>query len=110
QFFNKKDLSAAQRYMAPDYIQHNPNVTDGRDAFLKALSGFFANAPQLKMEVKRVAADGDLVWLHALQTGLPRGARAAVVDIFRVKNGKIVEHWDVIQPMPDHAVNPHPMF
>lgn len=109
-FFGDKDITAADKYLAPSYIQHNPLAATGRDAVKKFFTPFFANPaiPKTKIDVKRVAADGDLVWLHIRSK--TTGAERAVVDIFRVKDGKIVEHWDVIQSVPAKSANNNTMF
>lgn len=109
EFFGDHDVTAAERYLVPDYIQHNPGVADGRDALVNMVKGFMANAPKSKVDVQRAAADGDLVWVH-YRARMGAGT-TAIVDIFRFnKAGKIVEHWDVLQPVPEKSANPHPMF
>ncbi|BCM88175.1 hypothetical protein IAD21_00002 [Abditibacteriota bacterium] len=110
QFFGDKDIRAADKYLAPSYIQHNPLAATGRDAVKRFFTPFFANPaiPRTKIDIRRVAADGDLVWLHIRSK--TTGAERAVVDIFRVKDGKIVEHWDVIQTVPDKSANSNTMF
>lgn len=90
-------------FMAAEYRQHNPNIADGK----AGLTAFFAqnvkSSPGLKQTVKRIAADGDLVWVH-LHTVRWKGDRGlAVINIFRIADGKIAEHWDVAQPVPEHA-------
>lgn len=109
-FFGDKDITAADQYLAPSYIQHNPFAATGRDAVKKFFTPFFANPaiPKSKIDVRHVAADGDLVWLHIRSK--TTGAESAVVDIFRVKDGKIVEHWDVVQPVPAKSANNNTMF
>jgi predicted SnoaL-like aldol condensation-catalyzing enzyme len=109
-FYGEKDVKRAfETYVAPDYIQHNPNVPDGRAAAVAMLAPMFA-APGAKFEIKRIMVDGDMAVIHLLGRGDPKTAGAAVTDIFRLKDGKIVEHWDVLQPMPTTSANPHPMF
>lgn len=108
---NGKDADAAARYVAVDYIQHNPRVPTG----LAPLQGFVRelqrSAPQARSTVKRVIAQGDLVVLHShAQRGGPDDRGVALVDIFRVHQGKIVEHWDVMQPVPETAANQNGMF
>ena len=110
QFFGDKDIRAADKYLLPSYIQHNPHAATGREALKRFFAPFFANPaiPKTKIDVKRVAADGDLVWLHLRSKAM--GAENAVVDIFRIQNGKIAEHWDVVQPVPAKAANKNTMF
>lgn len=109
QMFGDKDLSAVDKYIAPEYIQHNPNVADGSAAFKKAAEGWFKGASKTKIDVQHIAAEGDLVFLHIKNTN-PDGSLKSTIDIFRLKNGKIVEHWDVHQDVPKESANEHPMF
>ena len=100
-------------WMHPDYIQHNPNAPTGRDATLTMMQASMARLPDLSHEVKRVVwGDADLVAVHFhfLREAGTRGD--AIIDILRVKDGYIVEHWDVVQPVPDPATckNPNGMF
>ena len=110
-FGQGKFKEARDKYMGNTYIQHNPTVPDGPEAFVNAMSTFTQKFPELKGEVKRVIAEGDLVMLH-VHTKTTSDARGrAVVDIFRVdENGKIVEHWDVGQDIPEKAANNNTMF
>jgi predicted SnoaL-like aldol condensation-catalyzing enzyme len=101
---------AFDRHVGPQYIQHNPMVPDGAEATIGFLSERFRKNPQATNAIKRVIADGDLVALHVLSTSGPGDRGRAIVDIFRVADGKIVEHWDVIQPVPETAANPNTMF
>ncbi|MBZ4191868.1 ester cyclase [Niabella beijingensis] len=107
--FGDKDLTAVDQYIAPGYIQHNPTVADGAAAFKKAAAEWFKGAPKTTIDVQHAAAEGDLVFLH-LKNKKPDGRITSTVDIFRLEHGKIVEHWDVHQDVPEKAANPHPMF
>lgn len=109
-FYRQKNVRAAfEKYVAPDYIQHNPNILDGREAAVAALASKFG-APGAHFDIKRILVDGDLAVIHLHGRMKPAEAGGAVADIYRLRNGKIVEHWDVVQPMPATAINPHPMF
>lgn len=110
QIIGRKDFEAGRRYMSEDYKQHSPYAQDG-PAGLKAFVDWFReNHPRHRYEVKKVIAEGDMVVLHLHGMGgmSPHGEQ--VVDFFRVKNGKVVEHWDVIQPIPEKAENPNGIF
>lgn len=109
-FFNDHETEQAGEVIAEDYIQHNPDVPDGKEPFVSYFTGFFAENPDSRAEIKRSATDGDLVWLHVHSTNGDDDAGEAVVDIFRVEEGMIVEHWDVIQAVPDEAANDNTMF
>mgnify|MGYP003607462314 CR=1 FL=1 len=109
QMFGDKDLTAVDKYIAPEYIQHNPTVADGSAAFKKATEGWFKGAPKTKIDVQHIAAENDLVFLHIKNTN-PDGSLVSTIDIFRLKDGKIVEHWDVHQDVPKESANKHPMF
>jgi predicted SnoaL-like aldol condensation-catalyzing enzyme len=115
--FHKKavfegDVENAFRiYAGGVYRQHNPLIEDGMEGLRKFVAWILANRPGAHGEIKRVFADGDYVILHSHWHGLsedPRGE--AVVDIYRSENGKVVEHWDVIQPIPEAAANNNTMF
>ncbi|EQA4279914.1 nuclear transport factor 2 family protein [Cronobacter dublinensis] len=108
-FFNQHDTAAAD-VVADDYRQHNPEVPDGKAPFVNYFSGFFRDNPQSRAKVIRSAADGDLVWLQVHSTNGSHDRGQAVLDIFRVKNGKIVEHWDIIQDVPEKTANANTMF
>ncbi|EOL8938463.1 nuclear transport factor 2 family protein [Cronobacter dublinensis] len=108
-FFNQHDTAAAD-VVADDYRQHNPDVPDGKAPFVNYFSGFFRDNPQSRAKVIRSAADGDLVWLQVHSTNGSHDRGQAVLDIFRVKDGKIVEHWDIIQDVPEKAANANTMF
>jgi predicted SnoaL-like aldol condensation-catalyzing enzyme len=101
---------AVARHVGPVYTQHNPLAPDGAAAFIQFVEGFRAQFPQLRVEVKRTVAEGDLVVTHAHLTLGPADRGSAVMDIFRFDRGKIVEHWDVGQPVPETAANDNTMF
>ena len=106
----KMDVDAATQYLGATYTQHNPTAPDGVEG-VKGLVKFLKEKfPQRKGEIKRVIADGDLVVLHVHSKPTPEDRGSAIVDIFRVENGKIVEHWDVMQPVPETAKNTNTMF
>ena len=98
---NKKDFEAASKYFGPKYIQHNPGAPDGIEGF-KTFVDFLRNKfPNSHSEIRRVFADGDFVILHVHAVREPGTLGRAIVDIFRLEDGKIVEHWDVAQDIPE---------
>ena len=107
--FGDLDLTVIDQYIVPNYIQHNPDATDGREALKKVLTEWFKTRKKGKINIQHIGADGDFVYLH-LKNKLPNGTLESNIDIFRIRNNKIVEHWDVAQAVPEHSVNPHPMF
>lgn len=105
-FIQGKPLKASQ-YLSESYIQHNPHVETGKAGFLKAFRSF--NPSGYSFDIKRVIASNDLVVLHThVKKGKENGS--AVIDIFKVKEGKIVEHWDVIQKVPRITAHKNTMF
>jgi predicted SnoaL-like aldol condensation-catalyzing enzyme len=106
----EKDYEGARHYMGSDYRQHAPYAADGHAGVAEWVRKFKEAFPQHHYEVKKIIAEGDLVVLHLHgKSGLhPYGE--SVIDIFRIENGKVVEHWDVIQPIPDSADNANSMF
>jgi len=107
---NQKDFEAAAKHFGPRYIQHNPNAADGIEGFKKFIEFRREKFPNAKSEIKRALADGDMVILHVHAVREPGERGVAIVDIFRLENGKIVEHWDVVQPIPEKAANTNSMF
>jgi predicted SnoaL-like aldol condensation-catalyzing enzyme len=107
---NQKDFEAASKHLGSRYTQHNPNAADGPEG-LKAFLGFLKEKfPNAKSEIKRVFAEGDYVILHVHAVREPGARGSAIVDIFKLENGKVVEHWDVVQPIPETAANSNGMF
>jgi predicted SnoaL-like aldol condensation-catalyzing enzyme len=106
----RKDLTVLDRYWDPGYLQHNPQMQNGVAAAKAGLGGYFASAPQLKVTPKRIIAEGDLVAVHSHYVNYPGDRGAAILDLFRVRNGKIVEHWDIIQNVPEASANGNGMF
>lgn len=109
-FTDRQPVKAAKKYISETkYIQHNPEGADGRDVFIKGFAQYILNS-DYKAEIKRVIAEGDLVVVHAHGKATSKDKGEAVVDIFRVEDGKIVEHWDVIQQVPEKSANNNTMF
>ena len=109
-FGEKRVREGAECYMREDYVQHNPRGRDGREAFIQMFEGFFERAPDLSLDVKRALAEGDLVALHSHFKLSPGEKGSAVVDIFRIEDGLIAEHWDVVQAVPEEARDPGVVF
>ena len=109
QGLNRKDVAAASKYLG-SYIQHNPNAEDGPEGFRKFIEFLKTKYPQSHSEITKVLVDGDFVILrvHAIREPGTRGN--AIVDIFRLKDGKIEEHWDSVQPVPEQSANQNGMF
>jgi predicted SnoaL-like aldol condensation-catalyzing enzyme len=99
---------AAERYMGRDYTQHDALAKDGREGFVEFTNFAATTWPEMHQEVKRIVAEGDLVMAHSLITLSSKDRGVAVVDIFRFEDGKIVEHWDVRQPVPERTVSGNP--
>ena len=92
--FNKRDYAAAERYWSPNYIQHSAHIQPGRNG----LFGLTKSAPpEMKYENSLIMAEGDMLMLHGRFTGLGLPANWIVVDIVRIENGLLAEHWDVIE-------------
>lgn len=110
--FNQHKLEeAVAKYVAEPYIPHNPGVADGGKVFIDAFAPFLKEHPQSRADIKRVIAEGDLVVVHVHSQTAPDDRGEAVIDISRLdENGKIVEHWDVAQPVPEKTASGHTMF
>ena len=102
---------AFARYIAPDYVEHSGDVPGGSTpANIKYMTELLAKSPQGRVDVLRAASANGLVFLHARFTPAPAATPIAIVEIFRVARGKIVEHWDVIAPVRDTPINPTSPF
>ena len=109
-FYTERNVRGAfQAHVSEHYIQHNPGLPDGREPAIVALTPKFAKAGA-SFEIKRILVDGDMAVIHVHARPEPASRGAAVVDMYRLNRGKIVEHWDVIQPVPEQSQNDHPMF
>jgi predicted SnoaL-like aldol condensation-catalyzing enzyme len=101
---------AVELYVGDQYIQHNPGVEDGTGGFIEYFERMQAEYPEKSIEFVRSVAEGDLVALHTHQTW-PGNEEYITMDIFRFdENGKIVEHWDSVQKIPEDAANENGMF
>jgi predicted SnoaL-like aldol condensation-catalyzing enzyme len=107
---NRKDFEAASKYLGPQYIQHNQKASDGPEGLKGFIQYLREKFPTAHSEIKRVFVDGDYVILqvHAVREPGTRGT--AIVDIFRLKDGKITEHWDVHEDILPKAANANGMF
>ena len=113
-FYNKalndKDVEAAIALMGPTYTQHNAQIADGKKGFRQFFAAFNQKYPQSHSSIVRVFADGDYVILHVHLVREPGTRGEAVMDIFRLDEGKVVEHWDVLQPIPENIPHSNTMF
>lgn len=107
---NQKDADAAIALMGNRYVQHNPNAADGPEGFRKFIGFLKEKFPNSKSEIKRSFVDGDYVILHVHAVREPGTRGSAIVDIFKLENGRIVEHWDAVQPIPETSANNNGMF
>ncbi len=115
EFYIKKQVrSSFEKWVDPGYIQHNPYAATGRDAAIAFLEPFVANNPTQKTTIHRIIADGNMVAVHSHGWDKAGDAAArrgfAVVDIFRVEGCKVMEHWDVLSPVPEASANTNTMF
>lgn len=112
-FTNRQPIKAANMYIDKNkYIQHNPEGQDGKEDFINGYAQFVLTT-NYKAEIKRVIAEDDIVVIHSygkVNPTDPKEKGEAVIDIFRIENNKIVEHWDVVQQIPEKSKNNNTMF
>ncbi len=109
-FNQRKPEEAVAKYQGAQYRQHNPSAKDGSEAFIGFVKWFAHTYPSFLISVKRIIAEGNLVVMHSHLVHEPGDRGNAVVDIFRLENGKVVEHWDVVQEIPEASANNNTMF
>ncbi|NRB48112.1 MAG: nuclear transport factor 2 family protein [Saprospiraceae bacterium] len=101
---------AVELYIGKEYIQHNPDVADGTEGFILYFERMQSEYPEKSIDFVRCIAEGNLVALHTHQTW-PGNDQYVTMDFFRFdENGKICEHWDAIQQIPENSKNPNTMY
>jgi predicted SnoaL-like aldol condensation-catalyzing enzyme len=110
-FFGDKDSTAIDKYIGDNIIQHSPLLHDTKEGFKEDLRPYYSrpNLPKTKVDIRHIAADGDKVWVMVRDVA-PNGKVFARIDIFKVENGKITEHWSVEQAEPKESDNKNTMF
>ena len=110
QVLNPMNSGAVERFIHADYIQHNQLAEPGREGLKRFLDMIREQTPQAVHDVKRAFVDGDHVTVHYHVRRWPGDAGWAVIDIFRIQDGLIAEHWDVMQDVVEDGPNPNGMF
>jgi predicted SnoaL-like aldol condensation-catalyzing enzyme len=109
-FNEKRPADAVVECVGRTYRQHNPKAADGPVAFIQFVLGFVGQFPEVNFEIQRLVAEGDLVVVHSHLKTSPQDRGSAVIDIYRMEDGKIVEHWDAMQEVPETSANDNTMF
>jgi predicted SnoaL-like aldol condensation-catalyzing enzyme len=104
------DYEESEKYLGPYYKQHNPMAEDGKEGLKKFIEWRKKALPNAKSVIKRIFADGDYVIVHVHSIREPGTRGVAIIDIYRLEDGKVVEHWDVIQDIPENPRNNNTMF
>jgi predicted SnoaL-like aldol condensation-catalyzing enzyme len=110
QAINRKNFNTASKFLGPRYVQHNQRAADGADGLKDFILVLREKYPNAHSEIKRVFAEGEFVVLHVHAVREPGTRGMAIVDIFRMKNGRIVEHWDVHEDIIENPANANGMF
>jgi predicted SnoaL-like aldol condensation-catalyzing enzyme len=108
-FRDHQIAEAFRKFVAPTYVQRNPRLADA-EATVKFLESRFRDKPDATYRIVRVVAEGDIVAIHSPSKLSPEDRGNAIVDIYRIADGRIVERWDVIQPIPETSANSSTMF
>ncbi|MEO3876305.1 nuclear transport factor 2 family protein [Nonomuraea sp. B12E4] len=107
--WNQGRTELADRFLSAGLIQHNPGLPDGRRPLAAFIDEMRAELPQARFEIRRMAVDGDLVFTHSLFTAHPGHSGIAVVDVFRIADDLIAEHWDLREDVPESTVSGNPI-
>jgi predicted SnoaL-like aldol condensation-catalyzing enzyme len=107
---NDKNFESAAKFLAPNYKQHNPTLSDGPEGIKKLTEILRARAPNMHVDIKHIFAVDDFVIVHSHSLSDPAKPGRAIADFYRMKGGLIAEHWDVIQDIPEHSANDNGMF
>ena len=99
EFFNEHDVASATKYVREDYIQHNPGVGQGRQALMDAFADKFKEHPEFCLNIKFMIEEDDMVAVYLKNVDTQGNTRCRVVDIYRLVDGRLAEHWDVLQPV-----------
>ena len=102
--------TAVSEHVGDKFVQHNPQVADGTEPFIAFVHSMRSQFPEMHLEIKRVITQGEMVVTHSHLTLVPGEPGLALADFFRFEQGKVVEHWDVIQNIPDTSANSNGMF
>lgn len=100
EFFNNHDFSAIDKYISPDYIQHDWDVPPGREGFREHFKHVFEMFPNFRVNVRSIICEGDMLALRGYGLTEPGKIEVLVVDTYRLENGLLVEHWGTVQPLP----------
>ncbi|MDD3402500.1 MAG: ester cyclase [Hespellia sp.] len=98
EFFNDHVIESADKYVREDYIQHNPGVDQGRESLKSAFADKFIGDPDFRLDIKMMIAEKDMVAVYLKNVAPDGTTKCRVVDIYRLKDGMLAEHWDVLQP------------
>jgi len=99
EFFNQHNIEAADKYIRADYIQHNPGVAQGREGIKEGFTKKFEIDPTFKLEIKMMVEENDIIVVYLKNVDPEGNTKARVVDIYRIQDGRLAEHWDVLQPV-----------
>ena len=99
EFFNDHIVESADKYVAENYVQHNPGVGQGREALKSAFAEKFISVPTFHLNICKLISEDDMIAVYLKSVDPQGNTLGRVVDIYRVENGKLAEHWDVLQPV-----------
>lgn len=99
EFFNNHDVEAAKKYVKEDYIQHNPGLGQGREALMEAFREKFLHFPDFHLDIVMIIMEEDMAAVYLKNTDSAGRTKCRVVDMYRIEDGKLAEHWDVLQPV-----------